>query len=127
METDDKTGKAFEAGAASGVYVHRIELTEHDPRVGLTPPEPPTAPQVGPAPAPAEDVFGNWFVTAESTIFWGPVGRTDTPQFPTPELEQRCADSMPENEAERTAMMTGYKDAPPAHGDPVPGWPAEAK
>jgi hypothetical protein len=127
METDDKTGKALEAGATSGVYVHRVEFTQHDPRVGLAPPQPPNAPQTGPAPAPGEDVFGSWFVTGSSVKFWGPVENPDTPPFPTPELEQRCADSMPQNEAERTAMMTGYKDAPPAHGDPVPGWPAEAK
>jgi hypothetical protein len=34
---------------------------------------------------------------------------------------------MPQNEAERTAMMTGYKDAPPEHGEAIPGWPAEGK
>lgn len=124
LATDDKTGEPRKSGSTSGVFVHRIQFTQHDPRVGLTPPQPPNVPQMGPAPAPGGDVFGNWFVTAESIRFWGPVGQSDTPQFPTPELEQRCADSMPQNETERTAMMTGYKDAPPPHGDPVPGWPA---
>jgi hypothetical protein len=123
----DKTGKPYRSGPTSGVFVHRIEFTQHDQRVGLTPPQPPTALQVGPSPAPGEDVFGNWFVTAESIRFWGPVGQSDTPQFPTPELEQRCADSMPQNEAERTALMTGYKDAPPPPGNAEPGWPLEAK
>ncbi|WP_319449426.1 MULTISPECIES: hypothetical protein [unclassified Mycobacterium] len=126
LGTDDKTGKPFKLGPTSGVYVHRIEFTQHDPRVGLTPPQPPSAPQVGPSPAPYEDVFGNWYVTAESIGFWGPVGHPDTPHFPTPELEQRCADSMPQNEVERTALMTGYKDAPPPPGDADPGWPLQA-
>ncbi|TPG36006.1 hypothetical protein [Mycolicibacterium hodleri] len=126
LATDDKTGKPPKSGPTVGVYVYRIEFTEHDPRVGLTPPQSPNVPQMGPSPAPAIDVFGNWFVTAESIGFWGPVGQTDKPPFPSPELEQRCADSMPQNEAERTAMMTGYKDTPPAHGDPVPGWPQQS-
>lgn len=124
LATVDKTGEPYRSGSTSGVFVHRIQFTQHDPRVGLAPPQPPTVPQLGPSPAPGEDVFGNWFVTAQSTTFWGPVGRPDKPLFPTPELEQRCADSMPQNESERTALMTGYKDAPPPHGAPVPGWPA---
>ena len=123
----DKTAKPYRSGPASGVFVYRIEFTQHDPRVGLTAPQPPTARQEGPSPAPIQDVFGNWFVTAESTKFWGPVGQPDQPLFPTPELQQRCADSMPQNEAERTEMMTGYKDAPPPHGEAIPGWPAESK
>jgi len=126
VETDDKTGKPLQSGAASGIIVNRIQFTQHDPRVGPTSPQPPTGPQRGPAPAPGEDVFGNWFVTAQSSSGWGPVDSPDEPFFPNPELEQRCADSMPQNEAERTAMMTGYKDAPPAHGDAEPGWPLQA-
>jgi len=125
--TDDKTGKPLQSGAASGIIVDRIEFTEHDSRVGPTPPQPPTGPQRGPAPAPGEDVFGDWFVTAESSYGWGPVDHPDTPLFPTPELEQRCADSMPQNEAERTALMTGYKDSPPPPGNAEPGWPMQAK
>lgn len=127
VATDDKTGKPIDSGPAAGVYVKRIDFTQHDPAVGLTPPQPPKTPQFGPAPAPSEDVFGNWFVTASSVKLWGPVGQPDQPLFPTPELQQRCADSMPQNEAERTEMMTGYKDAPPPHGDAIPGWPAESK
>jgi hypothetical protein len=123
----DKTGKPYRSGPTSGVFVHRIEFTQHDPRVGPTPPQPPTAPQVGPSPAPSEDVFGDWFVSAESTSFWGPVEKPDTPLFPAPELQQRCADSMPQNEAERTALMTGYKDSPPPPGNAEPGWPLQAK
>jgi hypothetical protein len=127
LGTDDKTGEPLKSGSASGVFVHRIEFTQHDPRVGLTPPQPPAAPQMGPAPAPGQDVFGNWFVTGESIRFWGPVENPDTPDFPTPELKQRCAASMPQNEAERTALMTGYKDSPPPPGNAEPGWPMQAK
>jgi hypothetical protein len=125
--TDDKTGKPLDSGPTSGVFVKRLQFTQHDPGVGLTPPQPPTAPQTGPAPAPSGDVFGNWSVTASSVKFWGPVGQPDKPLFPTQELAQRCANSMPQKEVERTAMMTGYKDAPPAPGEAIPGWPAEAK
>jgi hypothetical protein len=125
--TDDKTGQPYASGFGGGVFVKRVQFTQNDPRVGSTPPQPPNAPQTGPAPAPSDDVFGDWFVTASSVKFWGRVDNPDKPDFPTPELQQRCADSMPQNEAERTAMMTGYKDAPPPHGDAIPGWPAEAK
>jgi hypothetical protein len=127
VETDDKTGKPLQSGAASGIIVNRIQFTQHDPRVGPRPPQPPIDPQRGPAPAPGEDVFGNWFVTATSSSFWGPVNNPDKPDFPTPELKQRCADSMPQNEAERTALMTGYKDSPPPPGNAEPGWPLQAK
>lgn len=127
LGTDDKTGQPLNPGPTSGVFVYRIQFTQHDPRVGLTPPQPPTAPQEGPAPAPSDDVFGDWFVTAESTGSWGPIGQPEKPLFPTPELQQRCANAMPQNEAERTAMMTGYKDAPPAPGNPEPGWPQPSK
>jgi hypothetical protein len=34
---------------------------------------------------------------------------------------------MPFPEAERIAMMTGFKDQPPPHGEAIPGWPAKAQ
>jgi hypothetical protein len=59
------------------VAVHRIELTEHDPRVGSNPPAAVAAPQLGPAPAPDQDVFGNWFFSGASSSFWGPIDAAD--------------------------------------------------
>ena len=29
--------------------------------------------------------------------------------------------------AERIAMMTGFKDQPPPHGEAIPGWPAKVQ
>jgi hypothetical protein len=106
-----------------GVWVHRIELTQHDRRVGPNPPAPVTAPQRGPAPAPDQDVFGNWFITGASSSHWGRTGESE--KLRTPELERQCSDRMPHNEAERLAMMTGFKDQPPAHGAAIPGWPVK--
>jgi len=34
---------------------------------------------------------------------------------------------MPQPEAERIAMMTGFKDQPPPHGEAIPGWPAKSQ
>lgn len=119
---DPKTAQPYRY--TKSVWVHRIELTQHDPRVGDHPPAPVTAPQQGPAPAPDQDVFGNWFITGASASYWGRIGETET--FPTPDLERQCSDRMPQNEAERVAMMTGYKDRPPPHGQAEPGWPLKA-
>ncbi len=107
----------------AGVLVQRIDIVQDDPRNPSGGSAPVSTPQRGPAPAPSRDVFGNWFVTAASTKFWGPA---DNPEdFPSTELRQRCADAMPDDQAGRLEMMTGYKSEPPPHGAPVPGWPAE--
>jgi hypothetical protein len=119
---DPKTAQPYPN--TRGVWVHRIELTQHDRRVGSSPPAPVITPQRGPAPAPDQDVFGNWFFTGASSSFWGRIGETET--FPTPDLERQCSDRMPQNEAERLAMMTGFKDQPPPHGEAEPGWPLDA-
>jgi hypothetical protein len=111
----------------SGVHAVRIGLTQHDPRVGLAAPAPVNAPQRGPALAPGQDVFGNWFFTGSSFGGWGPKGDSHSLNWATPDLERRCGEAMPQNEAERLAMITGFKDAPPPHGDAVPGWPLDAK
>jgi hypothetical protein len=34
---------------------------------------------------------------------------------------------MPTPTAERLAIMTGFKDQPPPHGEVIPGWPAKAQ
>ena len=109
------------------VAVHRIELTDHDPRVVPNAPPSPTAPQQGPALAPDRDVFGNWFFTGASSSFWGPIDAPAPERIPSPELERQCSDRMPLPEADRLAMMTGFKDRPPPHGAATPGWPAKAQ
>ncbi len=125
LAVDPKTAQI--QGQYDTVAVHRIELTENDPRVGPNPPAGVTAPQRGPAPAPDQDVFGRWFFTGASSSFWGPIDAAEPERFPPPELKRQCSDRMPQPEAERIAMMTGFKDQPAPHGEPLPGWPVEAK
>lgn len=114
-------------GPDSGLSVRRINFTQHDPRIAADAPSAVTEPQLGPAPAPQIDVFGNWFVSASSSSGWGPLSGPNAQDFPTPEQKKRCSDAMPDNEARRLEMMTGYKDQPPPHGDAVPGWPLRAE
>ena len=125
ISVDPKTAQI--RGQYDTVAVHRIELTEHDPRVGPNPPAGVTAPQRGPAPAPDQDVFGRWFFTGASSSFWGPIDAAEPERFPPPELKRQCNDRMPQPEAERIAMMTGFKDQPAPHGEAIPGWPSETK
>jgi len=110
-----------------GVYPYQIDLTQHDPRLLPNPPAPVSAPQRGPAPAPDHDVFGDWFFTGASSSHWGPGNDPKSADFPSLELTKRCEDAMPLPETERLAMMTGFKDQPPPHGDAIPGWPAKAQ
>jgi hypothetical protein len=112
---------------ATGVAVYRLELTQHDPRIGSDPPPPVPAPQQGPAPAPDQDVFGNWFFTGVSSSFWGPIDAPAREEFPPPDLVRQCSDRMPLSASERVAMMSGFKDRPPPPGQATPGWPAKAQ
>lgn len=123
---NEDTAQLYRPGD-KGVYPYQIELTQHDSRVGPNPPAPVTVPQRGPAPAPDQDVFGNWFVTGASSSYWGPSNDPKARDFPSPELRQRCDNAMPQPEAERIAMMTGFKDQPPPHGEAIPGWPAKSE
>jgi hypothetical protein len=119
----DGDGQPLPRGS-SGVSGIQIELTQHDPRVGSNPPAVVTQPQQGPLPAPDQDVFGNWFITGAGDSFWGP--KNDPKSF-RHDLEERCEAAMPTPAAERIAMMTGFKDQPPPHGEAVPGWPAKSE
>jgi hypothetical protein len=105
------------------VEIWRIELTDKDPRVGNAPAAPAAA-QTGPLPAPVEDVFGPWFITGNAVALWGPLGDPERDTVDTPEVRQQCEDTMPDDAAARRAMATGFHDAPPPHGEPIPGWPA---
>ncbi|BBX32971.1 hypothetical protein MMAGJ_22530 [Mycolicibacterium mageritense] len=96
--------------------VRRVELTDQDSRS-----EPKLGSQRGSLPAPSVDVFGSWLVTAASTNLWGPLG--DAVPIATPDLQQQCFDHMPDDAAVRKSMYSGFQDNPPAHGDPIPGWP----
>jgi hypothetical protein len=117
---DPKSGN-LQYGGREIVDVWRIELTDKDPRTHAAPSGPVT-PQIGPLPAPAQDVFGRWFITGATTGLWGPSGTAE--QIDTPEVRKQCEDSMPDDAATRAAMAAGFHDAPPPHGDPIPGWPA---
>lgn len=120
---DEQTGQ-LTYGDRDEIQVWRVELTENDPRVANAP-APPTAQQLGPMPAPVDDVFGRWFITGAGTALWGPSGQGE--HIDTPEVRQQCEDAMPDDAAARTAMATGFHDGPPPHGEPVPGWPAETQ
>ncbi|BBY31275.1 hypothetical protein GCM10023114_31110 [Mycolicibacterium sediminis] len=115
---DEHTGQMLRAD--SDIQFWRVELTENDPRTVDAPPSPSIS-QTGPLPAPLTDVFGKWFITGSSQGLWGPPGQGEN--IETPELRQRCEAAMPDDAASRKAMATGFHDAPPPHGGPVPGWP----
>ncbi|BBY52060.1 hypothetical protein MARA_55280 [Mycolicibacterium arabiense] len=116
---DETTGQMLRDD--SDIQFWRVELSEEDPRV-VNPLAPQGTPQAGPLPAPLNDVFGRWFITGSSQGLWGRPGRGEN--IDTPELRQQCEAAMPDDAANRRAMATGFHDAPPPHGDPIPGWPA---
>lgn len=105
------------------VRVKRIELTKTDPRIPAGASDVDT-PQEGPAPAPAGDVFGHWFITGASSSLWGPVNAKPRPDFfVTREMRRQCQEAMPDSPERQIEMATGFKDNPPPHGQPIPGWP----
>lgn len=116
---DEKTGEMLRDD--SDIQFWRVELTENDPRVANVQASP-VAPQVGPLPAPLDDVFGKWFITGSSQGLWGPPGQGE--DIDTQEVRQQCEDAMPDDAAARMAMATGFHASPPPHGEPIPGWPA---
>jgi hypothetical protein len=122
VAADPKTGEPRRPGF-TGVYAHQVELAKGDPRVGGDAPPEPSVPQAGPEPAPNADVFGDWFITGAGLSHWGPVNGPNPLQ---PALDDRCAQAMPQGEAERLQILTGFKDQPPAHGEAIPGWPKDA-
>lgn len=104
------------------IAVHRIELSEDDPRAVANPPLV-SVPQQGPAVAPATDVFGRWFITGASSTYWGPITAPGRETVATPELLRQCGERMPEPPDVRAEMAAGFKDEPPAGGAAIPGWP----
>jgi hypothetical protein len=120
---EPKSGQV--TGTDPGVVVHRIELTDQDPRTAEAPSGTGSVLQRGPSPAPHDDVFGKWFFTGSSSSYWGPIDAPAPESFPTPELREQCGDRLPEPESKRMEMMTGFKDEPAPSGIPEPGWPAK--
>ncbi|BBY31273.1 hypothetical protein [Mycolicibacterium sediminis] len=121
---DGATGQLRSEGRDT-VQVWRVELTDQMIQSQNTA-LPVPGPEAGPLPAPLDDVFGNWFITGLSQgELWGPSGQGEDVE--TPEVRQQCEAAMPDDAATRTAMATGFHDAPPPHGDPIPGWPAAEK
>ena len=104
------------------VRVKRIELTKTDPRIPAGASDVDT-PQEGPAPAPVGDVFGHWFITGASSSLWGPVDADPPDFFVTPDMRRQCQQAMPDSPEKQIEMATGFKDTPPPHGKPIPGWP----
>lgn len=120
VAADLKTGVPVRPGDL--IAVHRVELTENDPRAATDPPVV-TVPQQGPKAEPQTNVFGKWFITGASTSYWGLIDGPQREEVATPELRQACADRMPEAEDVQLQMATGFKSTPPAAGNAVPGWP----
>ncbi|BBY31276.1 hypothetical protein [Mycolicibacterium sediminis] len=115
-----KTGK-LQYGDWQLVGIQRIELTDKVLDAAAAPGSPAGA-QAGPMPAPSGDVFGPWSFTGSSGGLWGLSGEGES--IDPPEIRKQCEDAMPDDAAARKAMATGFHDAPPPHGDPIPGWPA---
>ncbi|GAA1201993.1 hypothetical protein GCM10009645_36140 [Mycolicibacterium poriferae] len=104
------------------VLVNRIELTQNHPRIPAGASDVDTL-QEGPAPAPVGDVFGHWFITGASSSLWGPVDADPPDFFVTPDMRRQCQEAMPDSPEKQIEMATGFKDTPPPHGKPIPGWP----
>jgi hypothetical protein len=118
------TGKPFFQDSRSELQIWRVELT--DLGRAVDPPAAPVVPQVGPLPAPVDDVFGSWFITGSSdTGHWGSPRSGE--RYDTPEVRAQCEAAMPDDAAARMAMSNGFHSAPPPHGDAIPGWPAETR
>jgi len=66
------------------------------------------------------------FITGASSRGWGPNDDPRSLDWPPAELERRCGDAMPQNEAERLEILTGFKHQPPPPGVAEPGWPLQA-
>lgn len=117
--SDPQTGELL-YGDRQNVEIWRVELTDNGPVASEAAPSP-SAPQRGPLPGPAEDVFGRWHFTGTSSGLWGP---NDNPEdVDPPEIRKQCEDAMPDDASARAAMAGGFHDTPPPHGDPIPGWP----
>jgi|KBSSwiStaDraftv2_1062776.scaffolds.fasta_scaffold573084_1 hypothetical protein len=120
-----KTGRPFFQDSRSQIHIWRIDLIERGPRDVDASPQP-LVPEVGPLPAPVDDVFGPWFITGSSnTGHWGSASHTE--HYDTPEVRAQCEAAMPDDAAARMAMSNGFHSAPPPHGDAIPGWPAETR
>lgn len=109
---------------AAGLALRWVRMTapEHSP----SPTTPPLPPQQGPAPAPADDVFGSWridgYLTADPTM----KTNLDAAEWPSESADaQSCVDRAPDPLERRLHLLNGAHpraDFPTL--PPYPGWPA---
>lgn len=106
-----------------------MDFSDRDPRVGARPPVSPTAAQRGPLPAPVDDVFGPWYITAASRVqgmqWYHPDGHsTRDPDAVAP--EHQCRTEILPSASQAPGPIR--KTPPPVQAPvPVPGWPTEAR
>lgn len=119
----------------ANMAVWRIEFSDHDPR--RTTQAAPEQPQVGPLPAPLEDVFGPWFVTGSGPLsFWwaaddpgvtdkSPQARSlrDAARQREDSLRERCLERYRLSPDERIHAATTLIHTVPQVEPAEPGWP----
>ncbi|MCV7224434.1 hypothetical protein [Mycolicibacterium komossense] len=104
-----------------GPAVTRVEFSNQNSGASLPPPLSPAAPQRGPLPAPAENVFGTWIATEANVlpIWFSPDGKPSSDPE-TSALNQQCANDIQTPGLQLPGPVLASPPPPPA---PVPGWP----
>lgn len=104
-----------------GTAVTRVDFSQ-DTAAGTHAPLSPVAPQRGPLPAPAEDVFGPWIATEANVLptWFAPDGKpSDDPE--TEALNKQCANDIQTPGLQLPGPVLTKLPPLPA---PIPGWPA---
>jgi hypothetical protein len=106
------------------VFIWRVEV-RHGGEL------PKRAPQRGPNPAPADDVFGAVKITASSKARWGGFERAGSggdrnASRVANQNHRRCLDRMPDSLHDMGLIAASTPTEPPAFEPAVPGWPAQA-
>lgn len=122
LVTPEKKYRPMFSGSELKPWVMRVDFSDQTPTTGPPAPASPTAPQRGPLPAPAEDVFGPWVATAGRPLpeWFTPDGKSGKDPE-TDALEQQCTTSMQTPGLQLPGPT--FENPPPAPA-PVPGWPA---
>lgn len=106
---------------AAGIGLRRVALT-----APKDPPATPLPPQKGPAPAPADDVFGGWQVDGYITADAAMKQNLNPAEWPSEQADaQACMDKAPDPVERRLFLLSGAhprSDFPTV--PPYPGWPA---
>jgi len=122
-------GQYDEWTETNAVDVWRVEFTGQPSASDIKAPPVVGVAQKGPNPAPLGDVFGPWRITgASETGYWGPLAHpeSNSRDEANKQRHQQCFDRMPDDAAQRRALLTGIRDAPPPAEPAVPGWPQDA-